>query len=317
MRPGGKGFGLIRKGKVMFFTGFADEAARGIEGQISATLELGWSHIESRNVGGKNIVEISEDDFSQVRRLLDESGVKINCFGSEVANWGVKIADDFSPTVDKAKRAIERMGILGTKAIRIMSFGILQGVGVDSQMAEERFRRLRELKKMFDGAGVTAYHENCMNYGGMGWKYTLELIENVPGLELVFDTGNPVFTPDFAKGEPYVRQSAWEFYTHVKDHIGYVHIKDGKFVRDVEGAIFPEASFCFPGEGDGDVRRILKDLLGSGYDGGISIEPHLSVVYHESSKDSAEELKRNNYIEYGRRLEQMVGEIRAELALEK
>jgi len=45
---------------------------------------------------------------------------------------------------------------------------------------------------MFADAGLTALHENCMNYGGMGWQFTLKLLENVPGLKLVYDTGNPV-----------------------------------------------------------------------------------------------------------------------------
>ena len=31
--------------------------------------------------------------------------------------------------------------------------------------------------------------------------------------------------------------------------------------------------FTFPGEGDGHVKDIVADLIGSGYDGGISIEP--------------------------------------------
>src|SRR6185503_15552096 len=36
----------------MYLTGFADEAARDIDAQIRATLELGWRSIESRNIDG-------------------------------------------------------------------------------------------------------------------------------------------------------------------------------------------------------------------------------------------------------------------------
>lgn len=147
-----------------------------------------------------------------------------------------------------------------------------------------------------------------MNYGGMGWKYTLRLLDNVPGLKLVFDTGNPVFSLDRVKPEPCPMQSSWEFYEHVREFIAYVHIKDGHFDAESKKSVF-----TFPGEGKGDVRRIMKDLLARGYPGGISIEPHLAVVFHDPSIKSEDVVRFNNYVEYGQRMERMVAELRKEL----
>jgi len=288
----------------VYLTGFADEAARDIDGQIRATLELGWQNIESRNVDGVNIHDLSDEAFEVVAGKLEAAGVRINCFGSAIANWGKPIDEPFDSSLEEVERAIPRMKRLGTELVRIMSFGLRQGHGPDDQLAEERFARLRELVRRFSDAGVTPVHENCMNYGGMGWTYTLELIEKVPGLKLVFDTGNPVFTDDRTRPAPYPKQSSWEFYEHVKDHVAYVHVKDCRFLRDVPGAIFPEAEYTWPGEGDGDVERVLADLLAGGYDGGISIEPHLSVVFHDDGADGAakEAAMYESYVEYGRRL---------------
>jgi sugar phosphate isomerase/epimerase len=84
-----------------------------------------------------------------------------------------------------------------------------------------------------------------------------------------------------------------------------VHIKDGCYIQESDG-IFPQVEYTFPGEGDGDVERIVRDLLQTGYDGGLSIEPHLAVVYHEDSSQSANEVRYSNYVEYGRRLMQLV-----------
>jgi hypothetical protein len=39
----------------MYLTGFADEAATDIDGQIRATKELGWEYIEARNIDGVNL----------------------------------------------------------------------------------------------------------------------------------------------------------------------------------------------------------------------------------------------------------------------
>jgi len=289
----------------MYFTGFADEAADGIDKQIEATLELGWSNIEARNIDGKNIHDLSDEEFDVVYGKLADAGVSINCFGSAISNWGKQITDPSDSSMDELARAIPRMQRLGAKLIRIMSYAVIEGQSPEDQMAEERFKRLREIHARFADAGITPVHENCMNYGGMGWPYTLKLLENVPGLKLVFDTGNPVFLADRTKPEPYPRQSSWEFYSHVKEHVAYIHIKDCTWDTEAE-----EAKYTYPGEGDGDVKRILTDMLHGDYDGGISIEPHLAVVFHDESVGSSDDARYTSYVEYGKRLEAMIEDIR-------
>ncbi len=288
----------------MYLTGFADEAAKDIDGQIRATLELGWKYIESRNIDGKNIHDITDEQFDVVCGKLADAGVEINCFGSAIANWAKKIDEPFDTSLAEARRAIPRMQRLGTKLVRIMSFAVLADREPDDQMEQERFKRVRELVKMFTDAGIKPVHENCMNYGGMSWQHTLRLIENVPGLRLVYDTGNPIFTDDRGKPKPYPKQSSWEFYKNVREFIDYVHIKDGYW--DVKEN---KQVFTFPGEGEGDVWRIVEDLVKTGYDGGISIEPHLAVVYHDDKVVSQEHIKYANYIEYAHRFMKFLDDI--------
>ena len=287
----------------MYMTGFADEAAAGIDGQIKATLELGWKNIESRNIDGVNIHDLDDKAFDVVYGKLQNAGVSINCFGSAIANWAKQIDQPMEPDVQALNRAILRMGRLGTKLIRIMSYAVLPDRAPEDQMKEERFRRLNIITKRLLDAGIQPVHENCMNFGGMGWSYTLALIENVPGLKLVFDTGNPVFTDDRTKPAPYPKQSSWEFCNIVKKHVAYLHIKDG--IWDNE-----KTNYTYPGLGNGDVRQIVEDAIKSGYDGGISIEPHIGAVFHDPSVKTDEDRKYAMYIEYGRRMEQMIAEIK-------
>jgi sugar phosphate isomerase/epimerase len=285
----------------MYLTGFADEAATSIDGQIKATRELGWSNIEMRGVNGKGMVDLPDAEFEEVARKLEAGGVKVNCFGSAIANWGKQITDPWEKTEAEVRVAIKRMNRLGTKMVRIMSYAVLKDREADDQMKDERFKRVRLIKKMLDDAGILPVHENCMNYGGMSWKHTLELVENVPGLRLVYDTGNPVFTDDRAKAKPYPKQSSWEFYSKVKPHVSYVHIKDGVWDETAR-----KCDYCMPGEGQGDVLRIVKDLVASGYDGGISMEPHVAVVHHEGMSQTKDELKYRMYVEYGRKFEKLL-----------
>jgi len=196
---------------------------------------------------------------------------------------------------------------LGSKLVRIMSYAVLRDRPAEDQMAEGRFARLREITKRFADAGVQAVHENCSNYGGMGWTYTLRLLENVPGLKLVFDTANPVGTRDYASGDPAKMQSSWEFYEHVREHVAYVHVKDARFVELTDGT-FNTCEYTWPGEGDGDVRRIVADLVDRGYDGGFSMEPHLGVVFHEAGSETEGESRYRTYVEYGRRFAKLLAE---------
>jgi sugar phosphate isomerase/epimerase len=299
---------------MLYFSGIGDEAANRIDDQIRAIKTLGWENIEARGVEVPgypkgNIHDIPDAAFDLLVSKVESSGVKISCFGSAIGNWGKKIDEPFESSLAETRRAIPRMKRLGTKFVRIMSFAVR---AEEDQMAQERFRRLREVTKMFLDNGLQPVHENCMNYGGMGWPFTLELLENVPGLKLVFDTANPVFNDDRSKPKPWRKQDPWEFYEHVKQHVVHVHVKDARWNNAKN-----DADYTMPGEGEGKVRPILTDLMASGYSGGISIEPHVAVVFHDSTVKTSDEEMFNSFVEYGRRLMALVEDIQFDLNVQK
>jgi sugar phosphate isomerase/epimerase len=292
----------------MRLSGFADEAADGIDGQIEVTRALGWSFIEARSIDRVNIHDLPEPAFDEVRRKLDASGIRINCFGSTIANWSKGVDEPFEEALATVDRAIRRMKVLDVPYVRIMSYAVLEddsGRALADQKKEERFRRLREICARFLDEGITPVHENCFNFGGMSWEHSLEMLAAVPGLKLVFDTGNPGLTPDFRKPFPYPNQDARESYERLRDYIVHVHIKDGE--RDPETG---NERYFFPDEGVCGVATIVEDLLASGYGGDFSIEPHMAVVFHDANVSSSERARFENYLEYGRRFERLLDEVR-------
>ena len=54
-----------------------------------------------------------------------------------------------------------------------------------------------------------------------------------------------------------------------------------------------------------DALPIFKDAFANGYDAGISIEPHMTVVFHDTDSEAPEQKMADNFIEYGRRLEKL------------
>ena len=58
-----------------------------------------------------------------------------------------------------------------------------------------------------------------------------------------------------------------------------------------------------------NVKRILKDLFYHGYDEELSIEPHMAVVFHNTSKKFLSRERIENYITYGYRFMQLLDEL--------
>jgi sugar phosphate isomerase/epimerase len=84
------------------------------------------------------------------------------------------------------------------------------------------------------------------------------------------------------------------------------------FTGFADDAAAGKGTYTFPGERQGDVRRIPADLLRRGYDGGISIEPHLAVVVHDPTVQTSAQVAFDNCVEYGRRRTRMMAEMRRE-----
>ena len=293
----------------MILTGIGDEAGVRLDAQIKAAHELGWKYLEMRAVeepgfAKGNFHDIPDKAFDIAADALGVAGIGVYCFGSTIANWSRKKTDPFDFTLAEVERCIPRMQRLGTKFVRIMSYK--PGDEEDKTPAEV-FRRIAEVTRMFCDAGLQPLHENCMNYGGMSWRHGLELLDHCPGLKWVFDTGNPMLNPDRSKTRPWPRQDAWEFWEHIRDHVAHIHVKDATYIPAKN-----DCDYNYPGEGQGRVRDILKDAYARGYDAGISIEPHVAVVFHDASVTAGDEQIYDSFIRYAGELEAMVAEIKTQ-----
>ena len=280
----------------MFFSGISDEAGQPIETQIKAHKELGWNYMELRMVSGTNITQLSDDDFSRTHAAVIEAGMSVSCFGSAIANWARPITCEKQIDIDDLKKAIPRMQKFGTPFIRIMSYpNHPESPMPEPEWRKESIKRTKDLARIAEDNGITLVHENCSGWGGESAENSNILLGEVdsPALKVVFDTGNPVT----------YGQNSWEYYQTVKKDIVYVHVKDAKYVAGGEEV------YVMCGDGDGYVKEIIGDLLANGYNGGISIEPHLAAVIHTGATNDPAKLY-DSYTAYGRRLMEIVDEVK-------
>ena len=292
----------------MILTGIGDEAGNTIDTQIDALRQLGWKHAEMRGVEvpgytKANFHDIPDAAFDIAAGKLKDAGIQVYCFGTTILNWAKDVNTPWDVTVAEVDRCIPRMRKVGCQFARIMSLKPAADIDAIPQVVIDRVKAVAD---RFLDAGVTPVHENCMNHGGMSPRHGIELLEKIPGLKHVFDTANPVFNQDRSKAKPWPQQDPWEYWLAVRDHVAHIHIKDATW-----NPAKNDADYNWPGEGQGKVRKILKDAFARGYDAGISIEPHMVVVFHDASSKADDSAIKANFIEYGRRVEKLIREVRA------
>ncbi|WP_067623123.1 sugar phosphate isomerase/epimerase family protein [Alicyclobacillus acidiphilus] len=236
---------------------FADEISPDLIEQLDVLESEGIRHIEFRGVWNKNVLDLSDDELQTVRNQLRARGFRVSAVGSPIGK--ISIEDDFDEHLRRFERAIAVAKAFDTSYIRIFSFFIPDGAAADGYR-DEVLRRIGELVRRAEAAGVILLHENEKDIYGDTPKRCLDLFSSCPSpaLQAAFDPANFVQcgVKPFQEAFPLLRP-----------HVTYVHIKD---------ALFDGKRVVPVGEGDGEVRDVLRTLFEGGYSGFLSIEPHLA-----------------------------------------
>ncbi|GAB6990761.1 sugar phosphate isomerase/epimerase family protein [Paenibacillus pini] len=273
------------------YSGLSDEAGADLDVQIEAHVQLGWSEIEIRTVGGQALSDIDASTFEKIARRIRDASLKVTTVASRIANWERPITSDFSMDIEELNIISDRMHLLGSKYVRIMSYPN-DGLS-ESEWQKRVMERMHHLTEIAKQANIVLVHENCSGWAGSDPQRALKLVEEVnsPHLRLLFDTGNGIA----------YEYDTFDYLTHVWKYVEHVHIKDGILAEGKE-------VYTFPGEGNSRVKECLIWLLEHQYNGIISIEPHLHLIPHLRQNPTSNHLK-DSYVSYGRKLERAVEEI--------
>jgi sugar phosphate isomerase/epimerase len=241
---------------VFTLTGFADEVAFDLGEQIALLTKLGIRHVEFRSAWRTKVLDLSDQQLGEAKRMLDEAGITVSSVGSDIGK--IQITDPFDDHLQRAGRAVEVAKLFGAPYIRTFSFFIPEGDDPDRNR-DEVMRRTRAFVDLAEAGGVTILHENEKDIFGDIPRRVVDLVSTMgsPAYRAIFDPANYVQcgVKPFDEALPQVRP-----------HTAYVHIKD---------ALAADHSVVPAGEGDGQVREVLRSLNSDGYSGFLSIEPHL------------------------------------------
>lgn len=237
-------------------TGFADEIHEDIKIQVKLLQELGMEYLELRSANGKNIAEYTLEEAKELKSYLQGNQIKVSAIGSPIGK--ILITDDFEPHFETFKKVVEIAKIMETPYIRIFSFYIPKGEDAKSYR-EEVFRRMNRFITYANSQNVILLHENEKDIYGDTVSRCKELFE-------VLYSGHFKGIFDFANFVQ-CKQDTLKAYEVLNPYIEYIHIKDALFET---GEVRPA------GDGDGNVRDILEKLEAKGYNGYLSLEPHLA-----------------------------------------
>ena len=239
----------------MILTGFADEIAPDLTTQMQVIQRLGMSYIEMRGVDGNNLIYHTDDKVKEIKLRLDDNGIRLSALGSPLGKIGIE--EDFEPHFAAFQRAVEIAHKMDTRNIRMFSFYIPKGKEASAYEGEV----LERIGRFVDYAGkedVVLLHENEKGIYGEQATECKKLMNTFGGANFraVFDFANFV----------QVKQDTMQAYELLKEDIAYVHVKDAIWES---GAVVPA------GMGDGNLKVILDKLANAGYQGFLSLEPHL------------------------------------------
>jgi sugar phosphate isomerase/epimerase len=241
-------------------SGFGDEIDEDPEVQVAVLQALGSRHIEVRSAWGVNIVDLPADRLTALGAIISAGGLGVSAIASPIGKVDVSLP--IEAEVERLRRAIVAAHALGARYIRIFSFYRAPGLAASS-IRDAVLDRMRALAALAEREGVILLHENEKDIYGDVPSRVLDIVESVgsDALRVAWDSANFV--------QVGVRPHS-EGYALLRPHLEYLQVKD---------AVAKTGEVVPAGEGDGELLETLTALRDDGYDGFVSLEPHLAEAF--------------------------------------
>ena len=264
---------------MMRISAFGDEIAVDFEEQLQVMQRLGIPLIDIRAAWGVNCSQFTEDHVPRIKDLCAQYAIEVSCMGSPIGKSPIE--DPIEIECERLRRVGAVADKLSTRNIRIFSFYPVAGVDETAmQCAIDRLGKLTDIAKTLD---LQLLLENEKGIVGDLPENCLKLMTAIdsPNFRFIWDPAN------FVQCGAAQHVDAWWDALH--PYIGYIHIKDARLPEDASTAEGQRRSaVTVAGQGDGQMKELLARLHKSGYDGVLSLEPHLVEARHSSGFSGAD-----------------------------
>jgi sugar phosphate isomerase/epimerase len=239
-------------------SGFGDEIAADPVEQLDALADLKIAHLDLRGAWDRNVLDFTDDDVSTLRALLDRKDARVAMIASPVGKSPIDGPASYER--ERLQTAIRLAKAFDTPLIRVFSY-YHEGIAHEA-CRDEVFGRLSDWAETARAAGVTLLLENEGDLWGDTPDRLVDLFAAVdsPALRFTLDAGNFAGLGIASFDEAYGKLKPW---------LSHLQIKD---VRTSPHQVVPA------GQGNGQIRQVLEAARADGYQGYLSLEPHLAVA---------------------------------------
>lgn len=262
-----------------------DEISQDVAHALDVAVELGFSYVELRSFWEKNIIDLSDSEVVQVKRLITDRGLQVCAIASPFFKCDLDLVPsegetetprgdlfyarggNYTEQIEMLERSIELAQTFGTRLVRSFSFWKRNEPAWERdevmEIWETMINRFREPLRLAEEADVIMALENEHDCNIATSDEIVRLFQEVRSdhLGLIWDPGNA-----FCAGEirPYP-----DGYERIKPYICHVHVKD---VHRDPGT--GECEWRPIGGGAIDYPGQFQALRADGYAGVITLETH-------------------------------------------
>lgn len=231
---------------------FADEIDDNLAVQLDELSKADISLIDLRTAFDKNVMLLSDEEVKAVVDTAAKASIGVNCVASPI-NKVVMEYSDPDDELAKLKRAIEIARVIGINRIRIFT---PEGNDFDAV-----YRWMEPQVSLAVQENVVLMHENDAKYFGAYPSQARKIVErfSCDQFRFAFDFANPIHIG-------YKAMDDW--FPWLLPYLETIHIKDAT----------AEGKVCPAGQGVGQVPETLAWLKSKGWEGVLSIEPHLQYA---------------------------------------
>ncbi len=236
---------------------FTDEISQDLEEAVKVALENDIKNLEIRGVWGKNVRNLSKEDVSRIKSIVDDYGVRVAVIGSPFLKCHLDNSEEYRAHIKMLDNFIYQSHQFETNIIRIFTFWRLEPIERRWGSMIEKLRiHVKRAEK--EGVILGVETEGSTNVGNC--SELRKLFNSLPSdnLKAVWDVANSYFGGEI--GYP-------DGYELIRGEVVHLHLKD--FVKDPStGAHKP----TYIGEGTIPYDDVFRDLLKDSFDGVASIE---------------------------------------------
>ncbi|MEG1698205.1 MAG: sugar phosphate isomerase/epimerase [Oscillospiraceae bacterium] len=239
-------------------SGFADEISVRFRTQLRVVGELGMKYVCLRTINGKSIAKYTAPEAEKkLVPLLSEAGIKVSSLGSPIGKVNIDDDEAFALQLKQLENLCKVCKVLSCKYIRVFSFFMPKGEN-PSLYKDAVLAKLRQFVQIAEKHEIILIHENEKDiFGDTAARCRLILDEiNSPYFKAAFDAANFV----------QCKENPLDAFKLLQDKIVYIHIKD---------AVTSSNENVLCGEGEGQIPEMLKCAFENGYNGFLTLEPHL------------------------------------------